>query len=146
MRRRNVGQPALRIRSVEKHHSLLGVPLMTSSPRFQKLVAAAKSQIREISAPAAIERQKAGTLLIDVREADDYRKEHATDTTSLSRGVLEMKIEEIAPDLSASIICYCGGGSRSALAVESLQRMGYTNAVSMAGGFKDWKERNLPTS
>lgn len=115
------------------------------SPRFQKLVAQAKSQIHEISAQAALTRKQAGALLIDVREADDYRKEHAAGAISISRGVLEMRIEEAAPELGTPIVCYCGGGSRSALAVESLQRMGYTNAVSMSGGFKDWRERKLPT-
>jgi len=64
----------------------------------------------------------------------------------LSRGVIELKIEDAAPDLATPIICYCGGGSRSALTVESLQRMGYKNAYSMTGGFNSWKEQRLPTT
>jgi rhodanese-related sulfurtransferase len=117
---------------------------MPSSPRFSKLVDAAKSQIREVSATEAKGLQERGALLIDVRESEDFEKGHATDAIHLSRGILEMKIEDVAPDLSSPIICYCGGGSRSALAVESLQKMGYANTVSMSGGFKAWKENKLP--
>ena len=80
-----------------------------------------------------------GGLLIDVREADEFEKEHAAGAKHLSRGVLEMKIEEAAPDLDQPIVCYCGGGKRSALAAENLQRMGYTNVASLTGGFKAWK-------
>jgi len=116
-----------------------------TSSRFQQLVAEAKTRIREVSPAEALEQQQAGALLIDVREADDYRKVHAKGAVPISRGVLELKIEETAPDTDSPIVCYCGGGSRSALAVESLQKMGYTNAFSMAGGFKEWKNRGLPT-
>jgi phage shock protein E len=119
---------------------------MPQSPRFQKLVADAKSRITEISAAEASERQKSGSVLIDVREAEDFAKEHAKGATHLSRGVLELKIEEHVPDTTTPIVCYCGGGSRSALAADSLQKMGYSNVVSMAGGFKAWKEQGLSTS
>ena len=63
----------------------------------------------------------------------------------LSRGILELRIEQVIPDASTPLICYCGGGSRSALAADSLQKMGYTNVASLAGGFKAWKEAGLPT-
>jgi rhodanese-related sulfurtransferase len=119
---------------------------MSSSPQFQKLVAAAKAGIREISAIEALEQRRSGAILIDVREAEEFSKGHAENAVLLSRGVLEQKIADIVPNLSKQIICYCGGGSRSALAVESLQRMGYVNAASMIGGFKEWKEQNLPVS
>jgi phage shock protein E len=118
---------------------------MAPSNRFQTLVADAKSRIREISPSDAAEQQKKGVLLIDVREADDFAKEHARGAMHLSRGILELKIEGVAPDTSTPIICYCGGGSRSALAADNLQRMGYTNVHSMQGGFKSWKDQGLAT-
>jgi rhodanese-related sulfurtransferase len=80
-----------------------------------------------------------GGLLIDVREADEFSKEHAIGARHLSRGVLEMKIEEVEPDVNRPIVCYCGGGNRSALAAESLKRMGYSSVSSMGGGFKAWR-------
>ena len=120
---------------------------MPLSPRFQALAADAKARIREISAPEASERQTAeGAILIDVRETEEFAKEHAQGAVHLSRGVIELKIEELAPDMATPIICYCGGGSRSALAADSLQRMGYTNVASMAGGFKAWKAQGLGVS
>lgn len=112
--------------------------------RFAKLAAEAKSRIREVSAAEASQHQAAGAILIDVRETEDYTKERAADALHLSRGVLELKIEDVAPDVATPIICYCGGGSRSALAAESLQRMGYTNVASLGGGFKAWREAGLP--
>jgi phage shock protein E len=119
---------------------------MPQSHRFQKLAADAKTRIREIPAPEASERQRDGAILIDVREAEEFAKEHAIGAVHLSRGVIELKIEELAPDTATPIICYCGGGSRSALVADSLQQMGYTNVVSMAGGFKSWKNQGLATS
>ena len=118
---------------------------MAGSSRFNKIVAEAKGKIREVSPGEAKREQEQGALLIDVREADDFSQEHAKGATGLSRGVLELKIEGLAPDVGTPIICYCGGGSRSALAAESLQRMGYTNVASVAGGFKAWKAGGLPT-
>lgn len=115
------------------------------NPRFHQIVNDAKAKIKEITPAEALARQKAGAMLIDVREADDYAKEHAAGATHLSRGTLELRIEEQAPDMGQEILCYCGGGSRSALAAESLQRMGYTNVRSITGGFKAWKEQGLPT-
>ena len=87
-----------------------------------------------------------GAMLIDVREKEDWDAARIPGAVHLSRGLLELEIEEIAPSLDASIICHCGGGSRSALAAESLQRMGYKNVKSLAGGFKAWTEAGLPTT
>ena len=115
------------------------------NPRFHQLVNDAKTRIREISAADAAARQSAGAVLVDVREADDFAKEHAAGAVGLSKGVVELKIEERVPDLAAEIICYCGGGSRSALVADNLQKMGYTNVKSLAGGFKAWREQKLPT-
>lgn len=83
-------------------------------------------------------------MLIDVREADDYAKGHAADAIGLSKGLIELKIEQLVPDVATPVICYCGGGSRSALAVAALQDMGYGNAASMIGGFKAWQNAGLP--
>ena len=113
--------------------------------RFQKLVAEAKKNITEISPAEAQEQTERGdTVLIDVREEEDWRDDHAKGAKHLDRGSIELEIEEQVPDLKTPIICYCGGGSRSALVVESLQKMGYENVRSMAGGFRAWKEAGLP--
>lgn len=116
------------------------------NPRFHQLVNDAKTRIREISAIDAARRQTAGAVLIDVREADDFAKMHAAGAVGLSKGVVELKIEERVPDVNAEIICYCGGGSRSALVADSLQKMGYANVKSLTGGFKAWREQGLPTT
>ncbi len=116
---------------------------MAHGPRFEKLAAEAQRHVREISAAEAGEVYENGGLLIDVREGDEFAKEHAAGAKHLSRGVLEMKIEETAPDANQAIVLYCGGGKRSALAAESLGRMGYANVSSLIGGFKAWKEAGL---
>jgi rhodanese-related sulfurtransferase len=115
--------------------------------RFEKLVADAKRNIQEISpqeTAAALDR--GDTLLIDVRDPDEWQEDHIPGAKNFSRGTVELEIEEAAPDLSTPIITHCGGGGRSALTAESLQRMGYTNVKSMAGGFKAWKAAGLPTT
>jgi rhodanese-related sulfurtransferase len=115
--------------------------------RFQKLVAEAKQHITEISPEDARRETESGdAALIDVREECDWRAGHARGATHLSRGVIELEIEEQVPDLKKPIICYCGGGSRSALVAESLQKMGYENVRSLAGGMRAWKEAGLPTA
>jgi phage shock protein E len=117
---------------------------MSERPRFEKLAIDAKTRIQEISAEDAAKRQSTGALLIDVRETEDFEKEHAKGAVHLSKGVVEMKIEQEAPDTAVEIICYCGGGSRSALVADNLDKMGYENVRSMIGGFKAWKEAGLP--
>ena len=120
---------------------------MSQPNRFQKLVAEAKKHITEIS-PGDTQQQieRGDAVLIDVREDEDFRDDHAKGAKHLNRGVIELEIEEQVPDLKTPIICYCGGGSRSALVVESLQKMGYENVRSMAGGFRAWKEAELPSA
>ena len=114
--------------------------------RFQKLVAAAKEQIREISPnDAALELGGGAATLIDVRAMEDWKSGHARGAQHLERGEIEVEIEETIPDLDQPIICYCGGGSRSALVAESLQKMGYRKVRSMTGGFRAWKAAGLPT-
>jgi rhodanese-related sulfurtransferase len=116
------------------------------SPRFKKLADEAKAHVKEVSPAEAAKQQTAGAVLVDVREDTEFANQHAKGATHLSKGIIELKIEETVPDVSTPIICYCGGGSRSALAAENLQRMGYQNVASMAGGFKAWQEAGLPTS
>jgi rhodanese-related sulfurtransferase len=118
---------------------------MEQPNRFQKLVAQAKQNITEISpADARKETETGGAILVDVREEGDWREGHAEGARHLSRGVIELEIEEQIPDVAQPIICYCGGGSRSALVAESLQKMGYKNVRSMSGGLRAWKGAALP--
>ncbi len=122
------------------------IDAMEQPNRFQKLVAAAKERIREISPnDAALELGCGAATLIDVRADEDWNAGHARGAKHLKRGEIEVEIEEEVPDLDQRIICYCGGGSRSALVAESLQKMGYRNVRSMAGGFRAWKAAGLPT-
>jgi rhodanese-related sulfurtransferase len=115
--------------------------------RFQKLVAEAKKRVTEISPTEAQQQTERGAaILIDVREDEDWGDDHAKGAKHLPRGTVELDIEEQVPDLKTPIICYCGGGSRSALVAESLQKMGYENVRSLAGGFRAWKEAGLPSA
>ena len=119
---------------------------MAKHARYEKLVAEAKKQIAEISPQGAATKLNAGeAVIIDVRDKDEWDEGHIPGATHLSRGTIELDIEEKVPDPNAMIICHCGGGGRSALAAESLQKMGYKNVRSMAGGFKAWKAADLPT-
>lgn len=113
--------------------------------RFQKLVAEAKKQIKEIAPNEAVHEVGCGAAtLIDVRSAEDWKVGHARGAKHLERGEIELEIEEQVPNLDQRIICYCRGGSRSALVAESLQKMGYRNVRSMTGGFRSWQEAGLP--
>jgi rhodanese-related sulfurtransferase len=116
-----------------------------SSPRFKKLVDDVKTHVKQISPAEAAAEQSNGAALIDVREDSEFAKQHAKGATHLCKGIVEWKIEETIPDINKPIVCYCGGGSRSALVADNLQKMGYTNVASMAGGFKAWQEAGLPT-
>ena len=120
---------------------------MAKHTRFEKLVTDAKKHITEISPQdAATKSQNGEGVIVDVREKDEWDEEHIPNATHLSRGTIELDIEEKVPDVNALIVCHCGGGGRSALAAESLQKMGYKNVRSMAGGFKAWKAAGLPTT
>src|SRR6266699_7123805 len=120
---------------------------MAQHARFEKLVADAKKKITEISPQDAAAKMKSGeAVIVDVREKEEWDEEHIPDATHLSRGTIELEIEEKFPDLNKIIITHCGGGGRSALAAESLQKMGYKNVRSMTGGFKAWKAAGLPTT
>ena len=120
---------------------------MAEPTRFEKLVADAKKRITEISPQEAAAKTKSSdAVLVDVREKDEWDESHIPDAVHMSRGTVELEVEEKFPDRNTTIICHCGGGGRSALAAESLQKMGYKNVRSMAGGFKAWKAAGLPTT
>jgi rhodanese-related sulfurtransferase len=120
---------------------------MATHAGFEKLVADAKNNITEISPQDAAAKLKSGeAVMIDVRDKDEWDEGHIPDAMHLSRGTVELDIEEKVADLNAMVICHCGGGGRSALAAESLQKMGYKNVRSMAGGFKAWKAAGLPAT
>ena len=113
---------------------------------FEKLVAEAKRKIIEISPTEAADKSKREeAVIVDVREKDEWDEEHIPDAIHMSRGTIELDLEEKVPDPDAMIICHCGGGGRSALVAENLQKMGYKNVRSMAGGLKAWKAAGLPT-
>ena len=115
---------------------------MEHSEGFLKLAEEARRRIREITVEETRERLQAdeGARLIDVREDNEWEAGHAAGSEHLGKGVIERDIERLIPDKSTELILYCGGGYRSALAAEVLQRMGYYDVSSMAGGWKAWKE------
>jgi len=115
------------------------------SPRFLELVQDAKSRIREVTVADVKGKLDRGETfhLIDVREESEWAADHLPRARHLSKGILERDVEERIPDLKAEIVLYCGGGYRSALAADNLQKMGYTNVWSMAGGIRGWREKGL---
>jgi rhodanese-related sulfurtransferase len=119
---------------------------MQHSEGFLKLVEEAKKRIHEISVEATLERLEddENVRLIDVREDNEWEEAHAAGAEHLGKGIIERDIEQTVPDKSTELILYCGGGYRSALAAEVLQRMGYYDVSSMAGGWKAWKEAGAP--
>jgi len=118
---------------------------MQHSPEFLKLVDDAKTHIKEVSVAETQQRMKEGANLIDVREDNEWDAGHAKDATHLGRGVIERDIVGKFPDKNAELILYCGGGFRSALSVDNLQKMGYKNVFTMEGGWRAWKEPGAPT-
>ncbi|SPF48583.1 Rhodanese domain protein (fragment) [Candidatus Sulfotelmatobacter kueseliae] len=115
-------------------------------PRFLKIVDDAKTRVRETNVDEVKARMDRGDkfLLVDVREESEFAKDHLPGAIHLGKGVIERDIEERVPDLNREMILYCGGGYRSALAADNLQKMGYTNVISMDGGIRGWRERGYP--
>jgi len=122
--------------------------MKTHGPAFVRLTEEAKGRIRECTIADVRARRERGEdfLLIDVREDSEFAKDHIPDAVHIGRGVLERDIEAKVPSKDQEIVLYCGGGYRSALAAESLQRMGYTHVVSMDGGMTAWREAGWPLS
>lgn len=119
---------------------------MQHSPRFLQLVNDAKKRVRETTVDAVKRRLDRGDrfTLVDVREESEYAKDHLPGAIHLGKGIIERDIEVKVPDTSAEIVLYCGGGFRSALAADNLQKMGYANVVSMDGGIREWRDKKYP--
>lgn len=117
---------------------------MDHSKEFEKLVSDIMPNITEISVEEALEKQKDGTILIDVREDNEWEEGHAAGAIHIGRGVIERDIVHQFPDKETEMILYCGGGYRSALAADNLQKMGYKRVLSMKGGWTAWNEKNAP--
>jgi rhodanese-related sulfurtransferase len=113
---------------------------------FLKLVNDAKTRIKETNVAEMKKRLDAGEklILVDTREDSEWARGHIPSAIHLSKGIIERDIEKTIPDRSAPIVLYCGGGFRSALAADNLQKMGYKNVLSMDGGWRGWTEAGLP--
>jgi rhodanese-related sulfurtransferase len=121
---------------------------MAHAPQFLKLVNEAKKKIKETNVAEVKRRLEAGEkfLLVDVREDNEWATGHLPVAVHLGKGIIERDIEQRVSDTNAKVILYCGGGFRSALVAENLQKMGYTNVESMDGGWKGWLDAGLPTA
>jgi rhodanese-related sulfurtransferase len=121
---------------------------MAHSSQFLKLVQDAKKHVKETNVADVKRRSDAGEkfVLVDVREDNEWAKGYLPGAVHLGKGIIERDIEQKVPDTGAKVILYCGGGFRSALAAENLQKMGYTNVESMDGGWKGWLDAGLPTA
>jgi rhodanese-related sulfurtransferase len=119
---------------------------MQHSARFLKIVDDAKSRVKQATVDEVKNRldQSEKFILVDVREESEFANNHLPGAIHLGRGVIERDIEARVPDLNAPMVLYCGGGFRSALAADNLQKMGYTNVISMDGGIREWREKNYP--
>ena len=121
---------------------------MDHSPRFLRLVEAARRRVREVSIEDVRAMQRTGEPfhLLDVREQDEWRRGHLPGARHLGKGIIERDIEATIPERDAAIVLYCGGGYRSALAADALREMGYTGVASMWGGWRAWTEAGLPVT
>jgi rhodanese-related sulfurtransferase len=115
------------------------------SPRFLKIVEDTKKRVREVTVDDVKAKLDRGEkfLLVDVREESEYTADHLPGAIHLGKGIIERDIEERVPDQNAPLVLYCGGGFRSALAADNLQKMGYTQVLSMDGGIRVWREKGL---
>ena len=119
---------------------------MQHAPRFLKIVDDARSRIQETNVDEVKRMLDAGEkfVLVDVREESEFAKDHLPGAVHLGKGVIERDVEARVPDLGTPLVLYCGGGFRSALAADNLQKMGYTRVLSMDGGIRVWREKGLP--
>ena len=115
-------------------------------PRFLKIVDDARSRVRETTVDEVKKRMDKGDkfVLVDVREDREYDADHIPGAVHMGKGVIERDIEAKYPDLNTELVLYCGGGFRSALAADNLQKMGYANVISMDGGIRGWREKSYP--
>lgn len=116
------------------------------SPRFLQIVEEARPRVRELSVDEVKARLDRGDkfVLVDVREESEWAADHLPGAVYLGRGIIERDIEERFPDFATPIVLYCGGGFRSVLAADNLQKMGYRNVISMDGGIREWREKGYP--
>jgi rhodanese-related sulfurtransferase len=119
---------------------------MKHAPGFLAIVNDAKTRVKETNVAEVKQRLDAGEKvhLVDTREESEWARGHIAGATWLGKGIIERDIEAKIPDKNAKIVLYCGGGFRSALAADNLQKMGYTNVESMDGGWRGWTEAGLP--
>jgi rhodanese-related sulfurtransferase len=119
---------------------------MPHNPGFLRLVNEAKSRIQEIDIGGYQKMVADGhkPLLVDTREDSEWTAGHASNSLHLSKGIIERDIETKVPDKGALMVLYCGGGFRSALAADTLQKMGYTNVISLDGGWRAWQQAGMP--
>lgn len=118
------------------------------SPEFLKIVNDSKKRIKEIDFREIKKRLDAGEkfIVVDTREDNEWQRGHIPNAIHLGKGIIERDIEAAIPDKNAPLVLYCGGGFRSALAADNLQKMGYKNVVSMDGGWRGWTEAGFPTA
>lgn len=118
------------------------------SPRFLRIVEDARSRVNEISLDDVKAKLDRGEtfMLVDVREESEYAADHLPGAIHLGKGIIERDIENLVPDPATPLVLYCGGGFRSAMAADNLQKMGYTKVLSMQGGIRGWRERAFPLS
>jgi rhodanese-related sulfurtransferase len=130
------------------YYFLTGEFMAHHPPRFLKIVDDARTRVRETNVDAIKKRIGGGEkfLLVDVREESEFAKDHLPGAIHLGKGIIERDIEARVPELDREIVLYCGGGFRSALAADNLQKMGYTNVISMDGGIREWREKGYPLS
>jgi rhodanese-related sulfurtransferase len=119
---------------------------MKHAPRFLQIVDDARKRVRETTVDAVKAMLDGGDTftLVDVREESEFAKDHLPGAIHLGKGVIERDIEGKVPDTKTPLVLYCGGGFRSALAADNLQKMGYTNVISMDGGIREWREKGYP--
>jgi rhodanese-related sulfurtransferase len=128
--------PTVKEGTVAKHHA----------PGFLKLVSDAKTRVKECTVEDVLGRRARAEpfVLVDVREESEFAAGHLPGAVHIGKGVIERDIEARVPDPHTPLVLYCGGGFRSALAADALQKMGYTNVISMDGGWRAWTEKGLP--
>jgi rhodanese-related sulfurtransferase len=119
---------------------------MQHTPRFLKIVIDAKSRVKETTVDEVKQKLDRGdkVLLVDVREESEFAQDHLPGAIHMGKGVIERDIEARVPDVKTPMTLYCGGGFRSAMAADNLQKMGYTNVISMDGGVREWREKKYP--
>ena len=122
----------------------MSTPHKPHSPGFLALVNDAKSRVKQIDIDQYQKMPREGHVLIDTREDNEWAAGRAAGAVHLSKGIIERDIETAVPDKAATLVLYCGGGYRSALVADALQKMGYTGAISLDGGWRAWNQAGLP--